>query len=141
LAAGLGIEGTDEQPENRGRPVFGFGENGVLVRFRRFGKLVAGGFCYFLLLTKMKIEAVFADKVFKFLLELEAVTKSGGDSVAHKKILSAKAFYIIPITSEFLGESMQAMNVVLERDARALSLEQRNLAAAYISEIKKQWFS
>jgi len=89
----------------------------------------------------MKIETVYADKVFAFLLELEVAAKSSGDSSLLSRILTAKAFYTMPVTSEFLGESMQTMKEALEVNRETLSPDQRELAGAYITAIKKQWFS
>ena len=84
---------------------------------------------------------VYADKLYAFLTEMVTAAQVQGDQVAARRIDVARKHYMIPLTSEFLGESMLALREVLETSRTLFTPEQAREAKAYVDAIKQQWFS
>lgn len=87
------------------------------------------------------MEKVYADKLYAFLSEMVSAAQVQGDQVAARRIDVARKHYMIPLTSEFLGESMLALRQVLETSRSLFTPEQASQAEAYADTIKRQWFS
>ena len=88
-----------------------------------------------------EMETVYADKLYAFLTEIAVAAEAQGDQVAVRRIDVAKRHYMIPLTSEFLGESMVALREVLETSRWLFTPEQARQAKDYVDAIKQQWFS
>jgi len=58
-----------------------------------------------------------------------------------RRIDVARKHYLIPLTSEFLGESMVALREVLNASRTLFTSEQASQARWYVDAIKQQWFS
>ena len=97
------------------------------------------------------MEPVYADKLYEFLTEIAEAAKSRGDQQVAQSIDVAMKHYMIPLptgknfrlplTSEFLGESMVALREALDKSRSLFSPEQASLAEEYVDSIKQQWFS
>ena len=87
------------------------------------------------------MEAVYADKLYAFLTELMEAAQAQGDQEAVRRIDFARKHYLIPLTSEFLGESMVALRELLDTSGLLLTSEQASQAKEYVKAIKQQWFS
>lgn len=97
------------------------------------------------------MDRIYADKLYEFLSELVATAQSQGDEQVVQRIDRARKHYMIPLptgeyfrlplTSEFLGESMLALREVLAGSKALLTPEQTSTAREYADTIKRQWFS
>jgi hypothetical protein len=84
---------------------------------------------------------IYADRLFDFLKELEDTAKARGDVKIQEKIEFARRHYIVPLTSEFLGVSMNVLHEVLDEAEEMLSSKQIAQAREYAAGIREQWFS
>ncbi len=48
--------------------------------------------------------------------------------------------FVLPLTSEFYGVSMVALNKMLASNHMALSVENKKLAAMFVKQIQENWF-
>lgn len=87
-----------------------------------------------------KISPIRVDRLFEFLSELEATGISHGNSKIVERINFARKHYIFPLTSEFLGVSMEVLREVLDDAGEMLSPQQAEQAREYARDIEKQWF-
>lgn len=97
------------------------------------------------------METVYADELYEFLSEMVATAHSHGDEEVERRIDQARRQYKVPLTtgkylampltSEFLGESMAALRDVLEKAGHLFTSEQISRAQEYAESIKRQWFS
>ena len=97
------------------------------------------------------METVYADKLYEFLTVMVATAQSQGDQVVVSRLDVARKHYMIPLptgkyfrlplTSEFLGESMVALREVLDTSRSLFTPEQASQAKEYVDAIKQQWFS
>ena len=97
------------------------------------------------------METVYSDKLFEFLTEIMETAKSQEKYEIAQRIDCARRQYMIilpdgkyfrlPLTSEFLGEGMAALQELLSNSPSLLSSEQIRIAKDYVESIKKQWFS
>ena len=87
------------------------------------------------------METVYADKLYAFLTEMAAAAQAHGDREAVRRIDIARKHYMIPLTSEFLGQSMVALRELLDTSRLLFTSEQASQAKEYVDVIKQQWFS
>lgn len=97
------------------------------------------------------METVYADQLYEFLTEIVETAESGGNQDIVRRVDDARKHYVIqlrdgkshrlPLTSEFLGESMLALREVLEEWPSILSPTQAKQARKYADLIRRQWFS
>jgi hypothetical protein len=87
------------------------------------------------------METVYADKLYEFLTEMIATAQSQRDQEAVRRLDVARKHYMIPLTSEFLGESMVALREVLDMSRSLFTPEQASQANEYMVAIEQQWFS
>lgn len=87
------------------------------------------------------METVYADKLYEFLTDLMVTAQSQQDDETAQRIDRARKFYVIPLTSEFLGESMFALREVLGCSKTLFTPEQTSKAQEYADAIRQQWFS
>lgn len=97
------------------------------------------------------MEIVYADKLYEFLTDMMATAQSQSDHKAVERLDRARKQYAIPLpdgksfrlplTSEFLGESMAALQEVLECSKTIFAPEQASKAREYADVIKQRWFS
>jgi hypothetical protein len=81
-------------------------------------------------------------KVHEFLDELAVTLTSAGDTTKlAERLTRTKKYFLIPLTSEFYGEAMRALEQVVNEDPPGLSFDQRERASLYATKIKNQWFS
>jgi hypothetical protein len=84
---------------------------------------------------------IYADRLFEFLTELADTAKVHGDAKIQEKIAFARRHYILPVTSEFLGVSMDVLHEVLAEAKEMFSSKQIDQAREYAVGINDQWFS
>lgn len=87
------------------------------------------------------MEAVAADTLFRFLTDLKQTAEAQRDFEAAEALSQARKHYIFPLTSEFMGESMLALENLVARGPAWLSREQTNQAKVYVDSIRRRWFS
>lgn len=97
------------------------------------------------------METVYADKLYAFLTEMAAAAQAQGNQNVVQRIEIARKHYMIPLptgkffrlplTSEFLGESMVALREVLDTSRSLFTPQQVSQAKEYVDSIKQQWFS
>ena len=97
------------------------------------------------------METVYADKLFEFLTELTETARSQCKQEIAGRIEAARKYYTIalpsgryfhlPLTSEFLGESMDALQEVPKDSRSVFTPEQICKAGEYVEAIRQQWFS
>jgi predicted ATPase len=74
-------------------------------------------------------------------MELKRSAEAAEDDTDAEAINRATKYYLLPLTSEFLGESMLALESLLARSPLWLSREQASQARRYVDSIRSQWFS
>ena len=79
--------------------------------------------------------------VYEFLTEIRDSLRQKGATDLADYVASATTYFRVPLTSEFYGEAMLALQRVLRNDPATLNQVQRERAALYASEIKRLWFS
>jgi hypothetical protein len=79
-------------------------------------------------------------EVFNFLCILEKHTRENGREDLANALHKASLFYRIPLTSEFYGEAMLALEHVVSKGINVLSDQDKTNAEALAQAIKHQWF-
>ena len=79
-------------------------------------------------------------EVFDFLRILEKQTRENGKEALADALHKASLFYRFPLTSEFYGESMVALEHLVSKGTDTLSDEDKSKAEAIAHTIKRQWF-
>jgi hypothetical protein len=87
------------------------------------------------------MKPVYADRVYEFLTALAAAAQTNGDLESVRNLEVARKHYLFPLTSEFLGKSMDALREIVARSPIWLSADQKRLATELRDSIKRQWFS
>jgi hypothetical protein len=77
-------------------------------------------------------------KLHEFLSRLSIVEQ--GEPVSGDNIHRAMKHFVLPLTSEFYGFSMAALQEMLASNRMNLSDEDRRLAANFVKEIQQKWF-
>jgi hypothetical protein len=75
-------------------------------------------------------------KLYDFLSHLSMVGQ--GEPELRDDLHRAMKHFVLPLTSEFYGVSMEALQKMLNR--RSLSDKDRRLAAIFVKEIQEKWF-
>ena len=86
------------------------------------------------------METVAADRLFPFLAGLKRTAKAEEDDAIVEAIDHARKHYRLPLTSEFMGESMLALESLLARSPVWLTREQAYEAKEYVDSIRRLWF-
>jgi hypothetical protein len=79
-------------------------------------------------------------EVFNFLCILEKHTRENKREDLADALHKASLFYRIPLTSEFYGEAMLALEHVVSKGIDVLSDEETTQAEAIARAIKHRWF-
>jgi hypothetical protein len=77
-------------------------------------------------------------KLYEFLSRLSEVGQ--GESELRNDVHRAMKHFVLPLTSEFYGVSMVALNKMLASNQMAFSDEDKKLAAIFVKEIQENWF-
>ena len=85
-------------------------------------------------------QPIYADRVYQFLAELLPRTRRHGDAKITQRLEHAMLHYTPPVTSEFLGVSMTALQEMLTNSSSIFSPSELKRAKELVSAIK-QWFS
>jgi hypothetical protein len=80
-----------------------------------------------------------AQEIYRFVDCLAADMRLKGRATSAEQLERVKKFYLLPLTSEFLGEAMLALRSILA-EADSLTPELKERAAAYVTEIQNQYF-
>ena len=78
-------------------------------------------------------------KLYKFLSHLSVVEQ--GEPELGEDFRRAMKHFVFPLTSEFYGVSMVALNKMLASNQRNFSAEDKRLAAIFVKEIQEKWFT
>jgi hypothetical protein len=77
-------------------------------------------------------------KLYKFLSHLSEVGQ--GEPELRNDVHRAMKHFVLPLTSEFYGVSMVALNKMLASNQMAFSDEDKKLAAIFVKQIQENWF-
>jgi hypothetical protein len=77
-------------------------------------------------------------KLYEFLSHLSAVEQ--GEPGLEDDLHQAMKHFVVPLTSEFYGVSMVALNKMLASNRATFSAEDKRLAAIFVKEIQERWF-
>ncbi len=83
---------------------------------------------------------IYADEVYRFLSHLYARMQETGHQELASKLDIAMKHYVFPLTSEFLGVSMTAMEDVVTVAGAALAPVDVDRAKRYAELIRRQFF-
>ena len=83
---------------------------------------------------------VYADELYFLLSEIAEAAVRFGESNGLNQIEFARKHYVFPLTSEFLGVSMDALTEILQHSRGILTPVQVRRAEQYVLEIRTQWF-
>lgn len=89
----------------------------------------------------MRNSAIDPTEVYEFLIEIGDLLRIKGAADLANRVLAAGTYFRAPLTSEFYGETMLALQGVLAKEPTLLNQAQRDLAEFYAAEIKRRWFS
>jgi hypothetical protein len=77
-------------------------------------------------------------KLYEFLAHLSAAEQ--GEPGLGDDLHRAMNHFVVPLTSEFYGVSMVALNKMLASNRATFSAEDKMLAAIFVKEIQEKWF-
>jgi hypothetical protein len=86
-------------------------------------------------------EPIYADKVHQFLSDLLPRCRQLCNPDVTQELEGAILHYVPPLTSEFFGKTMVALEAMVARCSSALSPSELEKAEDLIRAIKQQWFS
>lgn len=86
-------------------------------------------------------EPLYADRVYAFLAELSTKMAQSGDENTALELRDAMLHFMPPLTSEFFGKSMVALEKLVAACPPPLSESESERAQALIRAIRKAWFS
>jgi hypothetical protein len=89
----------------------------------------------------MATEPLDADRVYGFLAELSTKLAQSGDEKTIPELRDAMLHFAPPLTSEFFGNSMVALEKLVAACPTPLSESESERAQALIRAIRKEWFS
>ena len=79
-------------------------------------------------------------KLHDFLSHLSAEMQSKKETVLVDELQRAMKHFLFPLTSEFYGVSMHALQKALSAGSGVLSVDDKERAAHFIDEIRSRWF-
>jgi hypothetical protein len=98
-----------------------------------------GAFCRKMLARRRRRPLLDAQKLYEFLSHLSEVGQ--GEPELRNDVQRAMNHFVLPLTSEFYGVSMVALNKMLASNQMAFSDEDRKLAGIFVKEIQEKWFN
>jgi hypothetical protein len=89
----------------------------------------------------MDKEPIYADRVYYFLADIAKALEANHREELLSSVGVAMRHFVVPLTSEFMGVAMTALEEVVAKAGDILTPLQIEQAKGYIKSIKNQYFS